>query len=238
MNSAGRLQFFWDGRAATLEEQALEPIESSHEMALPIDDALARVNADERYGPAFQKLFNGPATRKSLGRAIAAFEKTLETANSPYDRYAKGDSTAISESAIRGRLIFIGKGNCANCHSGEDFTSDRYKNIGLYDGQALNDRGRGMVTGNAEDNGLFKVPSLRNVAVTAPYMHNGMFRTLSEVIDYYNDPDTHGASPRRDSVLDKPLGLAPQEISDLEAFLRALTDDQFAPQPPGIAKRL
>jgi cytochrome c peroxidase len=229
MNTAGRLQLFWDGRAATLEEQALSPIENPLEMALSIDAALARVNGSPRYAAAFQQWFGGPATRKTLGKALAAFEKTLETSNSPYDRYAKGDETAISDEARRGRLIFIGKANCANCHSGEDFTSDRFKNIGLFNGKDLNDSGRAAISGHPEDAGAFKVPSLRNVAVTAPYMHNGMFATLREVIEYYNDPDrTVKGGLHRDAVLNKPLGLTETELSELEAFLRTLTDDRFA----------
>lgn len=228
MNSLARVSFFWDGRASTLEEQALLPIENPLEMNLPIATALERLNADPEYAKAFETLYGGPASAKSLGRALAAFQKTLETANSPYDRYAHGDDEALSEAAKRGRHLFIGKANCASCHSGEDFTSDRFENIGLYNGEDLNDRGRADVTGRETDAGSFKVPSLRNVAVTAPYMHNGMFATLRDVIDYYNDPDTHvRAAKNRDAKLDKPLELSEQESADLEAFMHALTDDQF-----------
>jgi cytochrome c peroxidase len=229
MNTAARVHLFWDGRATSLEEQALGPIENPIEMALPLVNALTRINEDPRYSTAFKQLFGGVATAKSLGRALAAFEKTLETANSPYDRYVRGDDQAMSAAAIRGRLLFIGKANCATCHSGEDFTSDRFKNIGLYNGKELNDRGRAEVTGNSEDNGLFKVPSLRNVAVTSPYMHNGMFATLREVIDYYNDPDKHvSGALHRDPLLDRPLHIKATEVGDLEAFLNALTDDRFS----------
>lgn len=228
MNSLARVSFFWDGRASTLEEQAVFPIENPAEMNLPIAEALERLNADAEYAKAFAALYGGPATAKSLGRALAAFQKTLETANSPYDRYAQGDDSAMSEAAKRGRHLFIDKANCASCHSGEDFTSDRFENIGLYNGAELNDRGRAEVTGRESDAGSFKVPSLRNVAVTAPYMHNGMFATLREVIDYYNEPDKHvRAAKNRDAKLDEPLGLSEQEIADLEAFMHALTDDRF-----------
>ena len=228
MNTAARVQFFWDGRASSLEEQALGPIANPLELALPVEEALARINADAQYAQAFQQLFSSPATAKTLGKAIAAFEKTLETSNSPYDRYAKGDDHAMSPEAVRGRLLFIGKANCSNCHSGEDFTSDRFKNIGLYNGRQLNDSGRAEITNNPEDAGSFKVPSLRNVAVTAPYMHNGVFKTLREVIDYYNDPAAKISDARhRDPVLGQSLGLSEQEKSDLEAFLEALTDDRF-----------
>jgi len=229
MNSSGRTAFFWDGRAETLEDQALFPIANPVEMALPVDEAIARLNADESYAAQFQQAYGGPATPRTLGRALAAFQKTLDTANSPYDRYVHGDDNAISDSARRGRLIFIGRGKCAECHSGEDFTSDRFRNIGLYDGEKHNDPGRGAITKRPEDNGHFKVPSLRNVAVTAPYMHDGQFKTLREVIDYYDDPDRFvpGGAKGRDASMSAKLGLTEQEKVDLEAFLRALTDDRF-----------
>jgi cytochrome c peroxidase len=233
MNSTARVSFFWDGRARSLEEQAIFPIENPVEMNLPIAEALERINGDPQYAADFAKLYGGPATVKTLGRALAAFQKTLETANTPYDRYNFGDDSAMSESAKRGRLLFIGKANCATCHSGEDFTSDRFENIGLYNAKELNDRGRAEITQLESDAGMFKVPSLRNVALTAPYMHNGMFATLREVIEYYNEPDRHvQGALYRDAKLDKPLGLTDQEIADLEAFLHALTDDRFLPGNP------
>jgi len=233
MNSSARVSFFWDGRAGSLEQQAIFPIENPEEMNLPIAEALARVNADARYAAAFEKLYGGPATAKSLGRALAAFEKTLETADSPYDRYNHGDDAAIPDAAKRGRLLFIGKANCATCHSGEDFTSDRFENIGLYNSRELNDRGRAEVTHIDTDAGMFKVPTLRNVAMTAPYMHNGMFATLRDVIEYYNEPDRHvQGALHRDAKLDRPLTLSAAEVTEIEAFLLALTDDRFRAPPP------
>ncbi|MET6996355.1 cytochrome-c peroxidase [Chitinophaga defluvii] len=227
-NLSGRPNYFWDGRAATLEEQALQPIISPAEMGLPIQEAVDRLNADVVYQQAFRQVFNTPVTEKNLLQAIAAFERTLETANSPYDRYINGDDHAMSPEAIRGRLLFIGKANCNNCHSGEDFTADRFKNIGLYNGKNLLDAGRFDATRDTAHMGFFKVPGLRNVAVTAPYMHNGMFKTLREVIAYYNKPDVvvHDGI-NRDLSLNAPLNLSEQEVSDLEAFLVALTDDRF-----------
>jgi len=227
-NLSGRPNYFWDGRAATLEDQALQPIISPAEMGLPIQEAVNRLNANAVYQQAFQQVFNSPATEKNLLQAIAAFERTLETANSPYDRYINGDDHAMSAEAIRGRLLFIGKANCNNCHSGEDFTADRFKNIGLYNGKNLLDAGRFDATRDTAHKGFFKVPGLRNVAITAPYMHNGMFKTLRQVIEYYNKPDAviHDGI-NRDLSLNAPLNLTEQELSDLEAFLVALTDDRF-----------
>jgi len=229
MNTAARTSMFWDGRAETLEEQAIFPIENPLEMDLPIAQALERLNADPDYARAFQQAYGGPATARSLGRALAAYQKSLESARSPYDRYALGDDSAISEAAKRGRLLFIGKGKCADCHSGEDFTSDRFRNIGLYNGTTLADRGRGAVTGNPADDGQFKVPSLRNVAVTAPYMHNGMFATLREVLEYYNHPDRFVPDAQgRDPAMPAAIALSEAEIDDLEQFLLTLTDERYA----------
>jgi cytochrome c peroxidase len=228
-NMAGRLDFFWDGRAASLEEQALGPIQNENEMGLPLVEAVTRLNADPGYAAAFQKIFRSPATEKNLAVAIAAFERTLETGNSPYDRFIAGDDAALTEAAKRGRLLFIGRASCNNCHSGEDFTADRHKNIGLFNGRELNDPGRSGITKNSEHLGLFKVPSLRNVGVTAPYMHNGMFATLREVVEYYNQPEkVVQGSINRDKALDQPLHLTEAEVSELVAFLEALTDDRFA----------
>ncbi|WP_026993990.1 cytochrome-c peroxidase [Flectobacillus major] len=228
MNLAGRIHLFWDGRSNSLEEQAIQPIISPIEMNLPIEQAVARLNEDKVYSRAFKKIYKSQATEKLLGDALAAYQKTLETANTPYDRYINGDDSAMSAEAIRGRLLFIGKANCSNCHAGEDFTADRFKNIGLFDGKKLNDIGRFKITKDSSHLGHFKVPGLRNVAITPPYMHNGMFKTLREVIEYYNQPDAivrNGIN--RDLSLSAPLNLTKSEIADLEAFLRALTDDRF-----------
>jgi cytochrome c peroxidase len=228
MNMSARSMFFFDGRAASLEEQALGPIENPLEMDMPVDEALQRLNADAEYSKLFKKIFGRKADRKNLGEAIAAFERTLETSNTPFDRFMKGEENAISESAQRGQKIFNEKGRCFDCHFGPDFTGDEFKSIGLYNGKELTDMGRYVITKDSNDIGKFKVPGLRNIAVTAPYMHNGMFRTLREVIEYYNDPKHFvKESVNTDKILEKPLNLTPQEITDLEAFLETLTDARF-----------
>jgi cytochrome c peroxidase len=231
MNLAGRLQLFWDGRASSLEDQALKPIASVNEMNLPINEAIERLRNHEYYAQAFEKVFKAQPNADFLAKAIAEFERTLETSNTPYDRFIDGDESALNEAAIRGRLLFIGKANCANCHAGDDFTADRFKNIGLYNGKELADAGRFEITNDSSQLGVFRIPGLRNVAVTAPYMHNGIFKTLREVIDYYNHPDqVVKGSIHRDLSLSTPLNLTDQEITDIEAFLVALTDDQFSKQ--------
>ncbi|WP_421826811.1 cytochrome-c peroxidase [Larkinella sp.] len=228
MNLAGRIHLFWDGRASSLEMQALQPIAAPNEMNLPIAEAVSRLNADPYYARAFRNVFRTNASEKNLAEALATYERTLETSNTPYDRFINGDDTALSPAAQRGRIVFIGRANCANCHAGEDFTADRFKNIGLYDGKKLTDPGRFAVTRDSSQLGHFKVPGLRNVALTAPYMHNGMFKTLRQVLDYYNKPDEFVKNGHnRDLSLSTPLNLSENDLSDLEAFLHALTDERF-----------
>ncbi|MCS6927980.1 MAG: cytochrome-c peroxidase [Saprospiraceae bacterium] len=227
-NMAARTHFFWDGRATSLEQQVLRPIENPLEMALPLDEAIARLGADAQYLSYFQKIYGRQPDTTALADALAAFVRTLETADTPFDRWMRGDTSAMSEAAIRGHTIFMEKGKCFECHFGPDFTGDEFRNIGLFNGKDLNDPGRFAITRDSADIGRFKVPGLRNVAVSAPYMHHGAFRTLREVIDYYDNPDRFVPnSIGRDSLLSRPLNLTDREKSDLEAFLHALTDDRF-----------
>lgn len=231
MNMSDRNFYFWDGRAESLEEQALGPIENPVEMDLPLSIAIRRLKQDESYRKAFYAVYGQEPSRELLARAIAAFERTLETDQSPFDKYMQEtDTTLFSESAKRGLALFNGKANCFDCHFGVDFTgNDQFRNIGLYNGKDLNDVGRYAVTGKAKDLGAFKVPGLRNIAQTAPYMHNGMHKTLAEVIEYYNQPDTFIAnSINRDSLMNRPLGLTKSEKKDLENFLLSLSDERFS----------
>lgn len=227
MNVAARDALFWDGRAATLEEQALGPIENPNEMNLPLDVAIERLN-NSKYKELFLKAFGKSPDRQTLGQAISAYEKTLETSNTPNDRWLNDEPGGLTAQQERGRDIFRVKAKCFECHFSPDFTVDDFRNIGLFNGKEYNDSGRYAVTHNPADIGKFKVPGLRNVAITAPYMHDGSLKTLREVIDYYDQPkllvpDGIG----RDSVLLQPLNLTEQEKQDLEAFLHSLTDDRF-----------
>ncbi|HET6765992.1 MAG TPA: cytochrome c peroxidase [Chitinophagaceae bacterium] len=229
MNVALQRNFFWDGRAETLEEQALAPIENPVEMNLPIDKALQRLKENEGYNAYFKKIFNSEPTRANVAEALATFERGLETSESPFDQWKfYQDPQAVSDAVKRGFIVFNNKGKCIQCHFGSNFASDGFRNIGLFDGRALNDSGRAVISGDLQDAGKFKIAPLRNVAVTAPYMHNGMFRTLKEVIEFYNDPvKIVPNAVNRDSLLAKPLGLTEQEKADLETFLIALTDKSF-----------
>lgn len=223
VNNAGF--FFWDGRAATLEEQALIPIANPDEMNLPVDSAVHRLQQSEFYQKAFQKVYKEQPSAKTLTRALAAFEHSLETGDTPFDDWKTNDNEkAVSESVKRGFALFNGSANCVRCHFGPDFSNIEFRNIGLFNGKDLNDSGRTAITKKTDDLGKFKIGPLRNIALTAPYMHNGMFKTLREVIDYYNDPDKIVPNAvNRDSLLAKPLNLSEQDKQDLENFLRSLT---------------
>lgn len=231
MNQGDRNFYFWDGRAETLEEQALGPMENHVEMDMPLSLVIYRLMASEQYLKAFHQVYGKRPSRELLASAIAAYEKTLETSNSPFDLYMKEeDTTLFSESAKRGLAIFNGKAKCFDCHFGVDFTgSDNFKNIGLYNAKNYNDPGRFKITGQPKDLGAFKIPGLRNIAQTAPYMHNGSLKTLRAVIDYYDAPDTFVPDAiNRDTLLSKPLALSETEKKDLENFLLSLSDLRFS----------
>jgi cytochrome c peroxidase len=229
MNMLSRPYFFYDGRAATLAEQALGPIANPVEMNLPVDQALKRLNNHLLYKRAFQKIYRSEANAANLGDALQAFQETLESGRTPFDRWVKGDSTALSTDAVAGRQVFMNKGKCFDCHFGPDFTGDEFRNIGLYNGKEWNDTGRFAITKDSSDLGKFKTPGLRNVAVTGPYMHNGSFKTLKEVIDFYDQPDAFVPDALQiDSLMKEPLVLSSIEKRQLLAFLESLTEDRYA----------
>ncbi len=228
LNMKNRPYYFWDGRAASLEDQCLMPIQNPDEMGLPIEEAVKRLNASREYTMLFKKIFNQLPDAKNLAAAFSAFEQTLETVDSKFDDWSN-DLKKLSAAEERGRALFVGdKAKCFDCHRMEDFTTDEFKNIGLYNGGSLNDAGLYNITKKEADLGKFKTPGLRNIAVTAPYMHNGMFKTLEEVMDYYNDP-THFVSNaiNIDDALKQPLGLTEKEKKDIIAFLKTLTDRKY-----------
>jgi len=229
MNMSLQVAFFWDGRATTLEQQALIPLQNPIEMDLPLATAVWRLQNNAYYKAAFLTVFNEVPNADNLAKALSAFERTLETSDSPFDDWRMNDNeAAVSESTKRGFAIFNTKGRCIQCHFGPDFNDVEFRSIGLYDGKVLKDSGRACVTKKEADLGRFKIGALRNVALTAPYMHNGMFKTLRQVIDYYNDPDKIvPLSVNRDTLLNTPMNLTEQEKKDLESFLVSLTDKRF-----------
>lgn len=227
MNMASREHFFYDGRATTLEEQAIGPIENPVEMNLKIEEAVKRLQESELYSLLFQKLYFEEPTKENLANALAEFQRTLESnGNAPHDIWMNGeDPNALSLSQQRGRELFLEKAKCFDCHFGPDFTGDEFRNIGTYDKKEYKDKGRFDETGDSIDLGKFKVPGLRNISLTAPYMHDGSLETLEEVIEYYSDPYMFVENPiNMDSIMIEPLKLSVQEKEDLVNFLHSLTD--------------
>lgn len=227
VNLAWSRRFFWDGRASSLEQQAGQPIENPLEMDLPIADAVARVAGDGDYARAFAEAYGDAPTADTLRKALASFVRTLVSGDTAYDRHLRGDATAFGDAERRGEALFFSpRTGCFHCHPPQALTNDGLFNDGSYaDG---GDPGRQAVTGLAGDLGRFKVPGLRNVAVSAPYMHDGSVATLEDVVDQY---DRGGRGhPSTDPEI-APLGLNAGEKADLVAFLRALTDDAFLHDP-------
>ncbi len=227
MNMASRSFFFHDGRASTLEEQASGPVENPVEMNLKFAEAVKRLQNNDAYNYYFNKVYGSQPDSISIVTVLADFQRSLESDGSaPHDLWMNDENpNALDSSQIRGRTLFLTKANCFDCHFGPDFTTDQFRNIGLYDGGKLNDVGRFGVTKDSSDLGKFKVPGLRNVALTAPYMHNGMFETLEEVVDYYDNPYDFVDKPINiDSLMLEPLNLTQQEKTDLVHFMESLTD--------------
>lgn len=232
LNAAYYLTQFWDGRAASLEQQAGMPIANPIEMNLPHEVVVTKLNADQSYRGEFEKVFGpGPITMDKLQKAIASFERTLLSGNAPFDRYQfGGDKTALSDAAIRGLAIFTDKqrGNCSTCHViGEKFavfTDNLFHNVGagLDANGELKDLGRYTQTKVEADRGVFRTPSLRNVAKTAPYMHDGSLKTLKDVLDFYVGGGS--SNPQLDKEI-KPIILSAQDRDDLIAFLESLTGE-------------
>lgn len=231
MNVLSRPYFFYDGRAPTLEEQIRIPIEHPNEMNLPYGEAVQRIQNHKEYDQLFRKIYNAKPDSFNIAHALAEFQRSLESnGSSPYDQWANDiDTTALTASQQRGREIFISdEFKCFDCHFGPDFTGDEFRNIGLYDEVTLFDRGRYDITLDSADLGKFKVPGLRNIALTAPYMHNGMFETLEEVIDFYDNPYDFIKNPiNLDSLMIEPLNFTEQQKEDLVNFLESLTDKEI-----------
>jgi cytochrome c peroxidase len=212
---------FWDGRSATLEDQALHPIESEHELASSVDDALARIAADVDYPALFDRAFEEGITRDSLAGAIASFERSLVSSDSPIDRFVTASGEGVlTRSQRQGLWIYESKGGCWQCHSGPNYSDEQFHNTGVSWGREPLDLGLFEITGIEENKGQFKTPTLRDVALSSPYMHDGSIATLAEVVEFYNKGGT--ANPHLDRKL-KPLNLSDQEKLDLEEFLKALT---------------
>jgi cytochrome c peroxidase len=218
LNAAWIEPLFWDGRAATLEEQAKGPLQAPAEMNMPHGDVVRVVSSIPGYGPKFARAFaNEPISIDTIAKAIAAYERTVVSGKAPFDHWIEGDEGAIPDAAKRGFVVYNTTARCASCHGGWRMTDDGFHDIGL----PGDDLGRGKIApGLAILERAFKTPTLRNITERAPFMHDGSIRTLEEVVEHYD----HGFVQRASlSPEMKPLKLSAREKSDLVAFLKTLT---------------
>jgi cytochrome c peroxidase len=237
INRGSASEQFWDGRAASLEEQAKGPLVNPIEMGMPSLEAVTKkVAAIAGYREFFDEVFGRPVHIDDIARAIAAFERTVVSGNSRFDRYEAGKRDALTEAELRGLAIFRSKGRCSQCHSGWNLSDEKYHNTGVGWDQAMVDVGRFSVTGREEDMGAVRTPTLREISRTAPYMKDGRFDTLEQVVDYYDEgviwnPFLDVELTRKTRTLEQTLemysgegepGPAPKaEVQDLE-----LTDQE------------
>lgn len=233
LNSAFFFSQFWDGRAATLEEQALGPIQNPIEMGNTLKNAVATLKTIEGYKKYFAAAFGDEEiTADRMAKAIASFERTVLSGNSAWDRHTQlKDLTALSESAKRGLELFEGKALCTRCHVGFTLSDSLFHNLGVGMNKENPDLGRFKVTGQEADKGAFKTPALRDLERTAPYMHDGSVATLEEVIELYARGGE--ANPWLDAKM-QPLDLTPEEKQDLLAFLRSLEGDWQPIETPAL----
>jgi cytochrome c peroxidase len=220
VNAAWGAIFMWDGRLATLEDQALGPIQSPGEMNMPIEQLMDRLTSIAEYKPLFAAVFPKDGIKpETLAAAIATYERTVVSERAPFDAWVDGNEKAISEEAKRGFAVFNTKAQCSSCHEGWNFTNDGFQDIGL----PSPDIGRGQfLPGIIKMKYAFKTPGLREIARRGPYMHDGSIATLEQVIEHY---DRGGVDRPSRSELMKPLGLTSQEKADLVAFLTTLTSN-------------
>jgi cytochrome c peroxidase len=224
VNTAFNTQFMWDGRKKSLEDQALGPMKTPEEMNTDFEVVIRRLSTMPAYKAMFDKAYPGePIGEETMAKAIAAFERTVVSRHSPFERWLAGDTRAMTPQQYRGYKVFTdsGKGNCATCHKSPNFTDNGFHNIGI----TTTDPGRFNMRKVAAMQGAFKTPTLRDIELTAPYFHNGSASTLREVVDYY----VRGGDDRSNLSTDlKPISLSELEKEDLVAFLRALTGKQTA----------
>jgi cytochrome c peroxidase len=214
---------FWDGRAASLEEQAKGPIANPIEMGMTHDGAVENIRKVAGYRPLFTKAFGTQDIDiERIAKAIACFERTVLSGNAPYDRYKRGDKKAMTAEQVRGMDIFVNRAKCDACHEGANFTLNAYHNLGVGMDKPEPDLGRFVVTKDPRDWGAFKTPTLREIEHTGPYMHDGSLKTLDLVVEFYNK----GGIPNKNLAQEmKPLHLNDQNKKDLVAFLKALSGE-------------
>ena len=233
-------EFFWDGRAHLLRDQSLKPIEDPFEMNETLDNVIAKLSASQLYKDQFTRAFGSDeVTSEKMSLAMEQFMLSIISYDSKYDKFLAGE-VQLSESEERGRLLFeteynpffpeLSGADCAHCHGGSNFENDKYMNNGLDMDASFADIGREDVTGNLADKAKFKVPTLRNINLTPPYMHDGRFKSLEEVIDHYNSDIKQSSTldPALIQVVDNGgLNLTEQDKADLVNFLKTMTDQTF-----------
>src|SRR5262245_29366827 len=232
INRAFSLDQFWDGRAKSLEEQAKGPIANPGEMGHTHDACAACIAAIPGYRKRFKEAFDtDEVTIDHIARAIATFERTVLSGDSPYDRFKAGEKGALNESQKRGMDVFFSNNaRCDSCHEGVNFTNGKYANVGIGMDKPTPDLGRFVVTKQEADRGAFKTPTLREVSRTGPYMHDGSLKTLEEVVEHYNKGGIKNAWLHADV---RPLNLTDQNKKDLVDFLKALSGEGWQHiQPP------
>ena len=259
LNAAYARLLFWDGRSTSLEDQAKGPIQAPIEMNQNPGHLVHKLRQIPFYREGFKKVFNSDITFDNIAKAIATFERTIVSRNVPFDNYLKGDKSALDSEQIRGLEIFKEKARCINCHNGAIFSDGALHAIGVPEIEPLRkdsdrvatrhffaqdagysnwkidaDYGRELITKSAKDRFKFKTPSLREVLDTAPYMHNGAFLTLEEVVDFYNKGG--GDIPGKDPLM-KPLGLTAEEKAALIAFLESLSGEPIRLTVPELPKK-
>lgn len=223
INRAYSLAQFWDGRAGTLEEQALGPMQNPIEMGHSHPAIVQTLSGISGYRAMFQAAFGSEEISIELaGKAIATFERTVLSGNSAYDRFRAGNKKALTAEQVRGWKVFTDKAKCDQCHEGINFTTNEYHNLGVGMDQAVPDEGRSVVTHNAADWGAFKTPTLRDIARTGPYMHDGSLKTLDEVVEFY---DKGGIANKNLDEKMKKLSLTPDEKRALVEFMKALNGE-------------
>jgi cytochrome c peroxidase len=235
LNAAYQPLLMWDGRKNSLEAQALGPIESAGEMNMPLDELVKRLSSIVGYQPLFDKAYPGEGiSKETVGKALASFERTIVSTTSPFDKWRRGDKKAVSESAQRGFALFNDKAACVKCHQGFNFSDNGFHNIGVKSLGDTEDEGRFAHRKIKILKGAFKTPTLRDIDLTPPYMHNGIYQTLEEVVDHY---DRGGDAKTNISPNIQPLGLTPQEKQDLVAFMKSLTGTPIRVEIPQLPTR-
>jgi len=224
INAAYAAAQFWDGRAATLEEQATGPVENPIEMGNTMEAVVEAFGKIPEYQERFQKVFGTGVTKEGFAKAIAAFERTVLSGNSPYDRYKAGDETALTEAQKRGLDLFEGTG-CADCHKPPLFSTYDYHNAGIGSDAEKPDIGRKAVTGKDEDAGKFRIPSLRDAANTGPYFHDGSAATLEDAVALMAGGGKDNANLSKELKAIRDAELTAQDRADLVEFLKALSGE-------------